>query len=112
MGDAAFGMVGTDFETAVRSGLPILAIVSNNATMAAETTAMATSHELYKSRDLGGNYADMATAMGGWAERVESPAEVGPAIQRARRATEDGKAALLEFVTCAETATSYSRHFG
>ena len=112
MGDAAFGMVGTDFETAVRSGLPILAIVSNNATMAAETTAMATSHELYKSRDLGGNYADMATAMGGWAERVESPSEVGPAIQRARRATEDGKAALLEFVTCAETATSYSRHFG
>ena len=112
MGDAAFGMVGTDFETAVRSGLPILAIVSNNSTMAAETTAMATSHELYKSRDLGGNYADMATAMGGWAERVESPAEVGPAIQRARRATEDGKAALLEFVTCAETATSYSRHFG
>ena len=112
MGDAAFGMVGLDFETAVRSSLPILAIVSNNSTMAAETRAMPVSHELYKTRDLGGNYADMATAMGGYAERVENPAEIGPAIQRARRATENGQAALLEFITCEETAASHRRAFG
>jgi thiamine pyrophosphate-dependent acetolactate synthase large subunit-like protein len=112
MGDAAFGMVGLDFETAVRSGLPILAIVSNNSTMAAETRSMPISHELYKTRDLGGNYADMATAMGGYAERVESPAEISPAIQRARKATENGQAALLEFITCEETAASHRRAFG
>ncbi len=112
MGDAAFGMVGLDFETAVRSSLPILAIVSNNSTMAAETRAMPISHELYKTRDLGGNYADMATAMGGYAERVENPAEIGPSIQRARRATENGQAALLEFITCEETAASHRRAFG
>jgi thiamine pyrophosphate-dependent acetolactate synthase large subunit-like protein len=40
MGDAAFGMVGLDFETAVRSNLPIITVVLNNSTMAAETGAM------------------------------------------------------------------------
>ena len=46
--------------------------------------------------------ADMAIAMGGWAERVEDPSDVGAAILRARRATEDGRAALLEFMTSEE----------
>ena len=112
MGDAAFGMVGLDFETAVRSGLPILALVSNNFTMAGETEAMPISQEMYGARDLGGNYADMARAMGGYGERVEVPTEIGPAIQRARRAIEDGRAALLEFITTDETASSHRRAFG
>ena len=111
MGDAAFGMTGLDFETAVRSDLPILTIVLNNSTMAVETRHMTVSHERYGSRDLGGNYADMARAMGGWAERVEDPAEVGPAIVRARRATEEGRAALLEFITSAEIEYSHKGAF-
>ena len=112
MGDAAFGMVGLDFETAVRCGIPILAMVSNNSTMAAEVGSMAISHDLYRTRDVSGNYADMAKAMGGYAERVEVPGEIGPAIRRARRATEDGQAALLEFITCEETTASHRRAFG
>ncbi len=112
LGDAAFGMVGLDFETSVRSGLPILTLVSNNSTMAGETEAMPVSQECYGSRDLGGNYADMTRAMGGYAERVEAPSQVGPAIQRARRATEEGRAALVEFITCEETASSHRRAFG
>ncbi len=112
MGDAAFGMVGLDFETAVRSGLPILALVSNNSSMAVETPSMDVSHGLYNTRDLSGNYADMAKAMGGYAERVENPAEVGPAIKRARKATEEGQAALLEFITCEETHYSPRPPFG
>ncbi len=112
MGDAAFGMVGLDFETAVRSGVPILTLVSNNSTMAAETTQMRVSHDLFNTRDIGGNYADMAKAMGGYSERVEKPSEIGPAIRRARKATQDGQAALLEFITCAETAASHRRAFG
>jgi thiamine pyrophosphate-dependent acetolactate synthase large subunit-like protein len=112
MGDAAFGMVGLDFETAVRAGAPILTIVSNNSTMAAETNQMRVSHDLYNTRDIGGNYADMARAMGGYSERVEKPSEIGPAIRRARRATEEGRAALLEFITCSETAASHRRAFG
>ena len=112
MGDAAFGMTGLDFETAARNSIPILTVVLNNSTMAIEASHMARSHELYRTRDIGGNYADMALAMGGWAERVADPADVGPAILRARKATEDGQAALLEFITSEETAFSYRRPFG
>ena len=111
MGDAAFGMTGLDFETAVRSGIPILTVVFNNSTMAIETSAMARSHELYGTRDLGGRYADLARDMGGWAERVEDPGDVAAAILRAKAATEDGKASLLEFITNEEQAFSHRRAF-
>src|SRR5438477_339728 len=109
MGDAAFGMTGLDFETAARCGIPITTIVLNNSTMAIETHAMALSHEKHKTRDLGGNYANLAADLGGWSERVTDPAEVGPAILRARRVNESGRAALLEFITSAETAFSHRR---
>ena len=112
MGDAAFGMTGLDFETAARSGIPVLTVVLNNSTMAIETSHMARSHELYRTRDLGGNYADMARAMGGWAEKVEDPSDVAAAILRAKAATEDGQAALLEFITSEEGEFSYRRPFG
>ncbi len=111
MGDAAFGMTGLDFETAARSGIPIITVVLNNSTMAVETQAMATSHALYGTRDLGGNYADMGRAMGGYAERVEDPSDVVGAFQRARQQTEEGRAVLLEFITSAETETSHKRAF-
>ena len=112
MGDAAFGMTGLDFETAARSDIPILTVVLNNSTMAIETSHMARSHELYRTRDLGGNYADLALAMGGWAEKVEDPADVGAAILRAKEATENGQAALLEFITSEEGEFSNRRVFG
>ena len=111
MGDAAFGMTGLDFETAVRSGIPITTVVLNNSTMAVETHAMQTSQELYNSRDLGGNYADMGRAMGGYAERIEDPAEVSSAFQRARERNENGEAVLLEFITSAEIDYSHRRAF-
>ncbi len=111
MGDAAFGMTGLDFETAVRSDLPITTIVHANRGMAVEGRHMALSHDLYGTRDLGGNYADIGRALGGWAERVEEPAEVGPAILRAKQANEEGKPALLEFITSEEGAYSFRRPF-
>jgi acetolactate synthase-1/2/3 large subunit len=67
---------------------------------------MKLSHERYRSRDLGGSYANLARDLGGWSERVEDPAQVADAIVRARRQTEDGRACLLEFVTSQETAFS------
>jgi acetolactate synthase I/II/III large subunit len=106
MGDAAFGMTGLDFETAVRCGVPICTIVLNNSAMAIEIPHMKLSHERYRSRDLGGSYANLARDLGGWSERVEDPSQVAEAIQRARRQTEEGKACLLEFVTSQETAFS------
>jgi acetolactate synthase-1/2/3 large subunit len=107
MGDAAFGMTGLDFETAVRNQIPTLTIVLNNNFMAAETHSMQASHERYGTMNILGNYADLAKSLGGWAERVEEPNQIVPALQRARKVTDDGKAALLEFITSREH--TYSR---
>jgi acetolactate synthase I/II/III large subunit len=109
MGDAAFGMTGLDFESAVRCGIPITTIVLNNSTMAIETQAMRASHEKHRTRDLGGNYAAIGRDLGGWSERVDDPAQVGPAILRARKENENGNACLLEFITSAETEFSHRR---
>ena len=106
MGDAAFGMTGLDFETAVRCGVPICTVVLNNSAMAIEIPHMKLSHEKYNTRDLGGSYANLARDLGGWSERVEDPSQIADAILRARRQTEEGRACLLEFVTSQETAFS------
>jgi thiamine pyrophosphate-dependent acetolactate synthase large subunit-like protein len=111
MGDAAFGMTGLDFETAVRSDLPIITVVLNNSTMAVETSAMELSHRIHGTRDLGGSYADIGRSLGGWSKRVTDPDDISEAFTRARRATEEGSAALLEFVTSAETDYSNRRPF-
>ncbi len=111
MGDAAFGMTGLDFETAVRSNIPICTVVLNNDDMAVEVPHMELSNDRFGSRALYGRYADMARAMGGWSERVDDPKDVGPALERARKATEDGNSALLEFVTSSEMAKSNPRAF-
>ncbi|MFC1492033.1 thiamine pyrophosphate-requiring protein [Nitrospinota bacterium] len=111
MGDAAFGMTGLDFETAVRTNLPICTAVLKNSSMAVETRHMQVSHSRYRTRDVGGDYADIARSLGGWAERVEDPAEVGSAFHRARQQTQDGKAALLEFITSEELGYSYFQPF-
>jgi acetolactate synthase-1/2/3 large subunit len=111
MGDAAFGMTGLDFETAVRCGIPITTIVLNNSSMAIERHALAISHERYRTRDIGGNYAEMGRAMGGYAERIEKPDDIVPAIQRARQHNEAGRAVLLEFITSEEIAYSHRRAF-
>jgi acetolactate synthase-1/2/3 large subunit len=111
MGDAAFGMTGLDFETAVRSNIPICTVVLNNDDMAVEVPHMEVSNDRFGSRGLYGRYSDMALAMGGWSERVDDPEDVGPALERARKATEDGNSALLEFVTSSEMAKSNLRAF-
>jgi thiamine pyrophosphate-dependent acetolactate synthase large subunit-like protein len=106
MGDAAFGMTGLDFETAVRCGIPILTVVLNNSSMAIEIPHLVVSHDKYGTRDIGGRYADLGRAMGGWSERVERPEDIAGAFARARKATEGGQAALLEFITGQETRFS------
>jgi acetolactate synthase-1/2/3 large subunit len=107
MGDAAFGMTGLDFETAVRCGVPILTVVLNNSAMAIEIPHLVVSHDKYGTRDIGGRYADLARAMGGWSERVERPEDIAGAFARARKVTEGGQAALLEFITSQETRFSH-----
>lgn len=107
MGDAAIGMTGMDFETAVRERIPILTVLMNNFSMACEIPIMQVSTEKYRSTDISGNYADMAKAFGGYGERVTQPSEIIPAIKRAIRKTEEGTPALLEFITAKELEWSF-----
>ncbi len=105
-GDAAIGMTGMDFETAVRERIPILSILFNNFSMAIEIPVMPVATEKYRATDISGDYALFARAMGGYGERVTEPGQIVPAIRRALRAVEDGTPALLEFITGKELAIS------
>lgn len=105
-GDAAIGFTGMDFETAVRERIPILSILFNNFCMAVEIPIMKVSTEKYGSTNISGHYADMAKAFGGYAERVEDPADIVDAIKRGIKSTEEGVPALLEFITEKEYAYS------
>ena len=105
-GDAAIGFTGMDFETAVRENIPILSILFNNFSMAIELPIMPVSTEKYRSTDISGNYADMAKAFGGYGERVTDPNEIVAALERGIKATENGQAALLEFITDQEIKIS------
>jgi acetolactate synthase-1/2/3 large subunit len=101
-GDAAIGMTGMDFETAVRERIPILSILLNNFSMAMEIPAMRISDEKYDTTDISGNYADFARALGGYGERITEPSEIVPAIKRGIAATQGGRPAMLEFITTKE----------
>ncbi|MDE0634714.1 MAG: thiamine pyrophosphate-requiring protein [Candidatus Poribacteria bacterium] len=105
-GDAAIGFTGMDFETAVRERIPILSVLFNNFSMAIEIPIMPVSTEKYRSTDISGHYADMAKAFGGYGERVETPDQIIPAIQRGVQKTQEGVPALLEFITAKEIQIS------
>ncbi len=105
-GDAAIGFTGMDFETAVRERIPILSVLFNNFSMAIEIPIMQVSTEKYRSTDISGHYADMAKAFGGYGERVETPDQIIPAIQRGIQKTQEGVPALLEFITAKEIEIS------
>jgi acetolactate synthase-1/2/3 large subunit len=95
-----------DFETAVRERIPILSILSNNFSMAIELRAMAQSTEKYRSTDISGNYADFATALGGYGERVTDPSQIVAAVKRGIEKNREGIPVLLEFITPKETEVS------
>ena len=105
-GDAAIGFTGMDFETAVRERIPILSILLNNFSMAIELKVMPVSTEKYRSTDISGDYAAMARAFGGYGERVTTPEDIVPAIQRGIEQTQNGTPALLEFITSKEVDIS------
>jgi thiamine pyrophosphate-dependent acetolactate synthase large subunit-like protein len=77
--------------------------------MAIELPVMKVATEKYRSTDISGNYAEMARALGGYAERITEPGEIVSAIQRGVRQTQEGTPALLEFLTQKEGIVSTFR---
>lgn len=100
IGDGSFGMVGLDLETAVRNQIPTLTLLYNNSAMGiVMDIQQAGFGQRYTMVDLGGDYISIARAVGAYAERVETPDQIVPAIKRAIAKTEDGIPAVVEFIT-------------
>jgi acetolactate synthase-1/2/3 large subunit len=99
MGDAAFGMVGMDVETAVRARIPILTIVMNNGLMGGYGEWMPDAVERHQSNRLSGDYAAIGRAFGAHAESVSEPSRLRPALERCVASVGSGTAALLEVMT-------------
>ena len=98
MGDAAIGMVGLDLETAARCNIGILTIVFNNGIMAAERDSMIVADDEYGALSQGGNYTEVARALGVAATRITEPAAFKPALKEALKTTETGQPALIECI--------------
>jgi acetolactate synthase-1/2/3 large subunit len=97
LGDASFGMTGMEIETAVRMGLPTLTVVINNGGIGGGIMGMDRPGGTPPGvAQLGGNFSVVAQGLGAYSERVEQPDNLIPAYRRAIRATQEGRAALVE----------------
>jgi thiamine pyrophosphate-dependent acetolactate synthase large subunit-like protein len=108
MGDASIGMVGMDIETAARNRIGILTIVFNNGVMAGEQNGLQAAIQKYRAADLGGNYSEVARALGAWSTRIAKPDAFLPALRQAIEATQSGTPAVIECV--AKQNFKYSRY--
>ena len=55
--------------------------------------------EKYGLKSVGGQFADVAQALGAYSEQITDPEEIIPAIKRALEVNKSGKTVLLEFIT-------------
>jgi acetolactate synthase-1/2/3 large subunit len=106
MGDSAIGMVGMEVETAFRERIPILTIVLNNGGMSFYEKSYPAATEKYGLKYMTGDYASMASALGAFAMRVDSPARIGEALTDSFDELARGRPALLEMMTREEPASS------
>ena len=97
IGDASFGMTGMEIETAARMGLSTLTVLLNNGGTGGGLMSMDQPNMAPPAMaELGGNFSQLAQALGAYSERVEQPAELSAAFRRAIQATESGQAAMVE----------------
>jgi acetolactate synthase-1/2/3 large subunit len=98
MGDASAPQASLyEFETALRHKIPILGIVLNNSQYAGYEKNYPYTMHVTPSSVM--SHAKVVEALGGWAERVEKPDEIIPAIRRAEKEMRSGRPALLEVIT-------------
>ncbi len=84
MGDGSFGFYTMEYDTCIRHNLPITVVLGNDATWGIDKTFQVA----YFGRAVGTDlrrvrYDKVVDAVGGYAEHVEDPKEVGPAVARA-----------------------------
>ena len=93
-GDGSFGLNGMEIDTAARHNLPIIVVISLNGGWTADPKRNK------PGRDLGYTRFDLfAQSLGCHGEQVENPADIRPALERAKAAIKNGKPALVNVVT-------------
>ncbi len=103
-GDGSMGMNAMEIDTAVRHNLPVVTVISNNAGWTARTP-----DKRKPGRELGHTaFHEMAEALHGYGEKVEDPAEIKPALDRA---FSSGKPAVVNVIV-EPTAAGVSRAWG
>ena len=101
MGDGAFGMSGTDIETAARSGVAITTVLLNNSAMATYSGPLQgvigpEARERYGVSTMHGDYAKIAEGMGAVGITVTKADRMAPALHDAQRLNLDGKTVLID----------------
>jgi thiamine pyrophosphate-dependent acetolactate synthase large subunit-like protein len=93
-GDGSFGQNAMELDTAVRHKLPLLCIISLNGGSTADPERNKPGRDLGYTR-----YDNMAEALGCYAEYVEEPEEIRPALQRAWKKVEEGMVGFVNVKT-------------
>ena len=99
IGDASFGMLGLEVETAARHQIPILTVMLNNSGMCGAERSLGAAAQSQGMTKLAVDHVKLAAALGAASERVERPQEIIPAIHRAQRELASGRPALIEVIT-------------
>ncbi|MBA3304756.1 MAG: acetolactate synthase [Thermoleophilaceae bacterium] len=106
LGDGAFGFSGMEFDTLVRHGVPVVAVMGNNGIWGLEKHPMEFLYGYSVAAELQPNcrYDRVVEALGGHGELVERPGELRPALERAFAS---GKPALVNVMT--DPSVAYPR---
>jgi acetolactate synthase I/II/III large subunit len=106
LGDGAFGFAGMEFDTLVRHGVPVVAVMGNNGIWGLEKHPMESLYGYSVAAELQPElrYDRVVEALGGHGELVSSPGELRPALERAFAS---GKPALVNVLT--DPSVAYPR---
>ncbi len=111
VGDGAWGMSFGEILTCVRERIPVTAVVFHNRQWGAEKKNQV---DFYNRRFVGANlespsFAGIARAMGAEGQVIDRLADVGPALEAACAAQEDGRTTVLEMMVTRELGDPFRR---
>ncbi len=93
-GDGSFGLNAMELDTAVRHGINVLVVISLNGGWTADPEGTKPGRDLGYTR-----YDKMAEALGCYAEYIEEPGEIRPALERAQAKVDEGMVAVVNIKT-------------
>jgi thiamine pyrophosphate-dependent acetolactate synthase large subunit-like protein len=112
IGDGSFGLCAMEIDSAVRHGLPIIVVVSNNEgwrDVSHEQDAWFGTGRRVASNLRDTRYDKLGEALGGRGERITNLADLRPAL---KRAVESGETTVLDVTTDPEVLSELLRNLG